>query len=155
MIYRVGARSSATAATANHVAAQLWNPSSGVPLWVREIHVASVTAAVSNTSIARSNARGATPTTTTTPDIDSDSEKALAPPSGAVLETATFGTQPTLDTPALESWNLPAVIGAGMMFVFGERGRGAIKVPPGAGLCVYTPVAVALVSSDFTFVWEE
>src|SRR5262245_52398878 len=99
MIYRVGGRTAATAATANHVAAQLWNASSTVPLWVRELHISSTTAGASNIGVNRSNARGATPTATVTPDIDNDVEKALAPPSTAVLELATFGTQPTLDSP--------------------------------------------------------
>jgi hypothetical protein len=155
MIYRVGGRSAATAATANHCAAQLWNPSTTVPLWIREIHVASTTAGVSNLAVNRSTARGATPATTVTPDIDNDVEKALAAPSVAVLELALFTTQPTIAAPDMERWNLPAVIGAGVMWIFGGRGDGAIKVGPGLGICVNTPVAVILPASDFTFVWEE
>lgn len=155
-IHRAGGRSTATAATADLVAANLWNPSSAVPIWVREIHVASTTAGVSNLAINRSSARGTGPSSTVTPDIDNDVDKAIATPAGALLDLGTYSTTaPTLDKPAMERWNLPAVIGAGAIFVFGERGRGAIKVPPGAGLAVYTPVAVILPASDITYVWEE
>lgn len=154
MIYRVGGRTVATAATISTVAAQLWNPSSTVPLWVREVHIASTTAGVSNIAMQRSTARG-TAGSTVTPDIDNDVEKALAAPSVAVLELATFSAQPTLAAPDMERWNLPAVVGAGAMFVFGARSQGAPKVPPGNGFCIYTPVAVALPASDVTFVWEE
>jgi hypothetical protein len=155
MIYRVSGRSAATAATLNHVAGQLWNPSTTVPIWVRELHVVVTTAAAANIGLQRSTARGATPGSTVTPDIDSDIENALSPPSASVLELATFGTQPTLATPAFENWYLPAVAGGGVMFVFGERGRGAVKVKPGNGLCVYTTQAAIFPASDVTFVWEE
>jgi hypothetical protein len=155
MIYRAAGRSAATAATANHCAGQLWNPSTTVPLWVREIHVVVTTAGAANIGLQRTTARGATPTTTVTPDIDSDIENALAPPSTAVLELATFTTQPTLATPSFQNWYLPAVAGAGVMFVFGERGRGAIKVKPGNGLAVYTTQAIIFPASDITAVWEE
>jgi hypothetical protein len=155
MIYRVSGRSAATAATSNHCAAQLWNPSTVAPIWVRELHCVVTTAGAANLGVERSTARGATPTTTVTPDIDNDIENALAPPSATVLELATFTTQPTLATPALQFWYLPAVAGAGVMLVFGERGRGAIKVKPGNGLCLYTTQAVIFPASDITYVWEE
>jgi len=149
--YALGGRTVATAATANHVAAQLWNPSTTIPIWVRQLWVCSTTAGVSNLAVNRSNARGATPTATVTPDIDSDLEKYVTPTTATVLELATFGTQPTLDAPAMFRWNLPAVIGAGFIFVWDPP----IKVPPASGLCLYTPTAVILPASDITFVWDE
>jgi hypothetical protein len=151
--YALGGRTVATAATANHVAAQLWNPHATIPIFVRQFWVCSTTAGVSNLAINRSNARGATPTATVTPDIDSDMDDYVTPTSASVLELATFGTQPTLDSPAMYRWNLPGVIGAGFIFVFDPP----IKVSPGNanGLCLYTPVAVILPASDITVIWDE
>ena len=149
--YSASGRSLATAATANHCAAQLWNPSTTVSIFVHEIHFVQTAAVVSNLVVQRSSARGAAPTATVTPDIDNDYEHGLAPPSGAVLELATFGTQPTLATPPLLAWNLPAAIGSGLMWVFSRP----IRVKPGAGICIATPVAVILQPGDCTVVWDE
>ena len=111
--YSVGGRSAATAATANHVAVQLWNPSTDNPILVVEIRASQNSAAVANHMLSRSSGRGATPTSTVTPDIDSQYERFLTQPSVSVLELATFGTQPTLATPPLEQTSLPAAVGAG------------------------------------------
>jgi hypothetical protein len=152
MRYSVAGRSLATAATANHVGAQLWNPSTSLPVWVRELHWFQTGAVVSNPAITRSSARGATPTATVTPDIDNHYDRALAPPSGVVLELATFGTQPTIDTVPLARYNQPAAAGSGFILVFGDDG---IEVKPGTGLVVATLVAVILQPADVTVVWEE
>lgn len=144
-------RTVATAATANHVGAQLWNPSSSASIYVYEIHWVKTVATVDNLSIQRSSTRGATPTATVTPDADNEFEGGTTSPTATVLELATFGTQPTLATPALLRWNLPAAIGAGLMWVFSTP----IRVRPGTGLCVATPVAVILQPADVAFVWEE
>lgn len=149
--YSVSGRSLATAATANHCAAQLWNPSTTIPIFVTEVHFVQTIATVSNLVIQRSSARGATPTATVTPDIDNDYDHGLAPPSASVLELATFSTQPTLATPPLKAWYLPAAIGSGLMWVFPHP----IKVKPGAGLCIATPVSVVLQPGDVVFDWDE
>lgn len=149
--YSVAGRAPNTAATANHCAAQLWNPSTTISIYVHEIHVAQTTATVSNLMVSRSTARGATPATTVTPDIDSNYEGVLAPASAAVLELALFSTQPTLAVPPRLQWNLPAAIGSGLMWVFAEPWR----VLPTNGICVATPVAVILQAADYTFVWTE
>ena len=133
--FALGGRTVATAATANHVAAQLWNPHATIPIFVRQFWVCSTTATASNLAINRSNVRGATPTSTVTPDIDSDMDAYVTPTTASVLELATFTTQPTLDAPAMYRWNLPGVIGAGFIFVFDPP----IKVAPGnATACVCT-----------------
>lgn len=151
--FAVAGRSANTAATADHTAAQLWNPDTTRSLWVAEIHIQkSSTATADSHGIARSSARGATPTTTVTPDLDSDFEREITPDTGAVLELATFGTQPTVASPYLYRGVLPAAVGAAVQYVFPGRG---LKVPPLSGLIVTTPVAVILMASDFTFVfWE-
>lgn len=151
--FSVAGRSANTAATADHVAAQLWNPDATRGLWVVEIHVQKTSTATADShGIVRSSARGATPTTTVTPDLDNDFEREVTPDTGAVLELATFGTQPTLATPYLYRGVLPAAIGSAVQYVFPGDG---IKVPFGTGLCVATPVAVILMASDFTFVFHE
>lgn len=150
--FAVGGRSVATAATADHVAGQLWNPDSVRSLWVVEIHMQKQSATADGHQITRSSARGATPTLTVTPDVDNDFEREVTPDTAAVLELATFGTQPTLAGPALYRGNLPAAVGAAAQYVFPGSG---IKVPPGTGLCVATPTALALIATDITIVFYE
>lgn len=150
--FSVGGRTAASAATANHVGAQFWNPSSSRSVYVTAVSWFQTVATVSNPAIQRSSARGATPTTTVTPDIDNNWDRDVAPASAAVLELATFSSQPTLAGPDLFKANLPAAIGSGFLVPFTGRG---IKVPAGTGLCVYTPVAVILQPADCTFFWEE
>src|SRR5207344_2116134 len=94
--YVAGGRTVATAATINHVAAQLWNPSTTMPIYVKQFWVVTTSATVSNLAINRSTNKGATPTTTVTPDIDNDIENYVAPVTASILELATFTTQPTL-----------------------------------------------------------
>lgn len=149
--YVVGGRTNATAATANHVAAQLWNPSTTMPIYVKQIWCVTTAATAANIGINRSTARGATPTATVTPDIDNDIENYVAPTSASVLELATFGTQPTLATPAMHRWNIAGVVGAGMIFAFDPY----VKVGPGNGICLYTPIAAVFPACDVTFIWEE
>lgn len=151
--YAVAGRSANTAATQDHVAAQLWNPDGSRGLWVVEVHIQkSTTATADSHGIVRSSARGATPTTTVTPDADNDFEREVVPDTGGVLELATFSSQPTLAAPYLYRGTLPAAIGSAVQYVFPGNG---IKVPFGTGLCVATPVAVILMASDFTFVFHE
>lgn len=145
-------RSIVTAATADHVAAQLWNPDSTRSLWVVEIHIAKTVATADHHGIARSSARGSTPTATVTPDLDNDFEREITPDTGAVLELATFSSQPTLTAPYMYRSNLPAAVGAGAQYVFPGSG---IRVLPGTGLCVATPVATAMQPIDATFIFHE
>jgi hypothetical protein len=151
MRWAIGGRGLATAATANHVLAQLWNPSSTRSVFVTGISLAQTAAVVSNSSVRRSSARGATPTSTVTPTIANDYERKIIPPTVAVLELATFGTQPTLDGPELFKWNEPAAIGSGFMIPFETKDVQGIQVLPGAGLTISTPVAVIHQVADVTF----
>lgn len=148
--YSVGGRSAATAATADHAAAALWNPSATKSIRVREIWCFKSVATVDHHQLLRITARG-TPGTTVTPDADNDFDRELAPPSGAVLDLATYTAQPTVQTPPLARANLPAAIGAGFIWVFAEP----ILVKAGTGLAICTPQANVLQASDFTFVWDE
>ena len=150
--FRVAGRmNAATAATANHVAAQFWNPSANARPRIIEVHIVVTTAAAAHISLQRSTARGATPGATATPDIDNSDSRDVAPPSASVLELAAFGTQPTVDASSLQRWILPASIGAGIILPLPD----GVTVPPGTGLCVLTPVATAFPISDISFVWDE
>jgi hypothetical protein len=149
--YAVGGRSAATAATADHVAAALWNPSSTKKIKVREIWVFKTVATADNHALRRITARG-TPGSTVTPDASNCFETPrVAPASGALLDLAAYTVQPTLTGVNLARANLPAAIGSGFIWVFTEP----IEIPPDEGLAITTPVATILQPSDFTFVWDE
>ena len=150
--YAGGRMNAATAATADHVACQLWNPASTKSIYVVEIMWTKTAAVADIHGLVRSSARGATPGATITPDADNASDRRAAPPSAAVLETAAFGTQPTLATPYLARTNLPAAIGAAWVLAFHDL---PIEVPAGTGLCVATPSATAMQISDFFWAWDE
>lgn len=149
---RVSGRTVATAATANHVAAQIWNPHATLRITVTEMHCAITTAGLANLGLARSTARG-TAGSTITPAIQNEAGREVAPPSGLLLDLAAFTVQPTLDSSTLylDRWNLPAAIGAGVILPFVP----GLVIPPGAGLCLLTPPAVIFPASDVTFVVDD
>ncbi len=149
--YAVGGRSSATAATANHAGAALWNPHSTIPLRVTEIAWSKTVATADNLAIMRITARG-TAGSTVTPTIVNDFLRGVAPPSGALLDLAAYTVQPTLDGSLyLYRWNLPAAVGAGIFWTF----RTPLRVPPGTGLALVTPPGTVLQPADVTFAWTE
>lgn len=150
MQFRCGGRTVATAATAGHAAATLWNPSSAVEMYLREFHFVNTTAASANLVIRRSTTRG-TAGSTVTPDIDNEVDRAATSPAGALLDLATYSVQPTLDTSELDRWMTAAVIGAGKIWTFPKR----VLIPPGQGITIATPVATAIAASDVTAVWDE
>lgn len=149
--FSVGGRSANTAATANHVAAALWNPSTAFMISVSEIWMTKTVGIVDNHQINFITTRG-TAGSTVTPDIDNNYERQAAPPSGALLDLAAYSVQPTLQTPALSRKNLPATIGSYLFWDFRDH---PIIVRPGQGLAISTPVAVVLQASDVHFVWDE
>jgi hypothetical protein len=149
LIYRVAGRSVATAATADNFGAALWNPHATKDITLREIHWFKTVATADNLGLARTTTRG-TATLTVTPDIDNHDDLLLAPISGALLDL-TYSAQPTIGSPYKMRINLPAAIGAGMIWVF-ERG---LRIPAGNGIGIATPTAVILQPGDITVVWEE
>jgi hypothetical protein len=148
--YYVAGRSAATAATANHCGANLWNPHGTKSLYVSEVWWFQTTAAVGNQGLVRTSTIG-TPGSTITPDADNATDRRAVPPSACTLGLGTFSVQPTLQTPYLAQGNTAAAIGAGFIWVFPMP----IEVPAGTGLAIATPVAVVLAASDVTFRWEE
>lgn len=147
--YAVAGRAAATAATADNVGAALWNPAAAKGLKVVEVHWFKITATADNLGIVRISTRG-TQTLTVTPDADNDYERLVVPATGALLDL-TYSAQPTLQTPYLKRINLPAAVGAGVMWVFPIP----IDVPFGTGLAIATPTAVVLQSADVTFVFDD
>lgn len=144
----------ATAATATHVIAQLWNPGTlaGRRIKVVEVWIYKAGAGAANDSLYlnRTSARG-TAGSTVTPDVDNSSEFDSAPPSGALLDLAAFTGQPTLSSPGMIGWVAPAVAGAGISIPI-PRG---IIVPPSAGLAIVQRAATAWPTSEVTFIFED
>lgn len=150
--YSVGGRTAATAATADQSGAALWNASTTKTIYCKEAHWFKSAATADNEQLIRTTNRGTTPGSTATPDIDSDYNRAVAPVSGAVLDMAAWATYPTVAGPPLARTNLPAAVGAGVIWVFGGDG---IAIPQSTGLAIGTPVATILQAGDATFVWDE
>ncbi len=67
-----------------------------------------------------------------TPDIDNHSERAIAPPSGMLLDLAEFTVQPTFAAAFLGPSIEPAG-GTGAAYMYDLPRRG-IAIPPGTGL---------------------
>lgn len=147
----VGARTAATAATANAAAAVIWNPHASLRPriylweWLKTVATADFLA------IVRATARG-TATTTVTPTIVNETDRAVAPPSGLVVDTA-WSVAPTLEGTSAPLWRGPmgAAVGAG----FSETMPEEWEIPPGAGLAFITPVATILQPADLNFRWAE
>jgi len=147
--YAISGRSTATAATANHAGAAVWNASAVRQIKVVEIWWFKRVATADNIALQRITVRG-TPASTVTPDIDNDLEKVVAPVSGFVLDLGVYSAEPTFSTPPLAQTNLPASLGAGFIWVFS-----GIWIPAGTGLALYTPDAVVLQPGDVTFIVDD
>lgn len=150
--FSVGGRSAATAATANHAGAQLWNASTSKSVFVTQIAWSKTVATADNLGIVRSSARG-TAGSTVTPAQQNDYAYDAAPQSGVLLDLAAFSVQPTLisSTAYMFRWHLPAAVGAGFILPL----PGPIEVPAGTGLVLVTPPAVILQPADVSFFWTE
>lgn len=149
--YAVGGRTVATAATANHAAAGLWNPSATKAIKLRELWAFKTVATVDNHGLRRITTRGTAGSTVTPDATTSFDTPRIVPQSGVLLDLAAYTVQPTLVGVLLARANLPAAVGAGFIWVFAEP----VVIPPGEGLALITPEAVILQPSDVVFVWDE
>lgn len=150
--YMAGGRmNAATDATADSTAFVIRNASTTKTIYVREIWAAVTAATVAQLGLVRTSTAGTTPGTTVTPDIDNDTQRAVAPVSGALLETSNFATEPTVAGPYLARANTPAAVGSGFLWVFNTP----IAVPQATGLAVVATTAVLVPIFDFTFIWDE
>lgn len=150
--YSVGGRTAATAATANHCGAALWNASSTRWLFITQISWAKTVATADNVGFVRISTRG-TAGSTVTPAQQNDYTYDGAPPTGALLDLAAYSVQPTIisSTAYIWRWHLPAAVGAGFILPL----PAPIGVPPGAGLAIVTPPATVLQPADVGFWWYE
>lgn len=141
----------ATAASADDVIAQLWNPDSLKSIRVIEMGLFKAGAGTANDSIYvdRSSARG-TQSVTVTPDADNAWEADDVPASGALLDVD-FSAEPTLKGNPMFGWVAAAVAASGFIW---PTPRG-IRVPAGTGLCICQRAATAWPTSEAYFVWEE
>lgn len=154
--YLVRGRTVATAATADHGVAHLWNPHASQRLRVKEIGInciAAAPAAGASVYLRRTTVRG-TAGSTVTPGIQHDVDRAIAPPSGALLDLAAFTGQPTFETGGMFGWGFAAVQASGILYPVGLSPKG-IAIPPGAGLAIVTAVAVVIPASEVWFGFEE
>lgn len=151
-VYYVRGFTAATAATADHVIAQLWNPAAGRRIKVVEFAIFKAGAGAANDSgrLVRTTTIG-TVGSTVTPDADNSGEGDATPSSAATLGLAAYTVQPTLASPGMYGWVAPSVAGAGIILPF-PRG---IALPPGTGLAFAQRAATAWPTSEVTFVFED
>ena len=152
-MYTVRGRSAATAATADHAIAQLWNAHSTQRIRCVQFSVQPITDPGANAGmrLKRSTARG-TAGSTVTPNIDNHSESAVAPVSGALLDLAAFSVQPTLASAELGP-DFHAASSQGSVFIYDIPG--GIAIPPGTGLVLSQAGAFVFAASTIHFVWFE
>ena len=150
--YSVGGRSVATAATGDNVGAALWNPHATKPIWVRKIEWFKTVGTADNPSLVRISTRG-TASLTVTPTATNDWQSASVAPVSGMLLDLTYSAQPTVAGVYLIRNNLIATVGAGLVWDLDKDG--GIRVGPGTGLAVATPVAVILQPADVTFYVKE
>lgn len=152
-MYTVRGRTVASAATADHGIAALWNPHGTQRIKVLQFAYVAAAApgAGAGFNLQRITARG-TPGSTVTPGISNHSTRGIAPPSGALLDLATYSVQPTPDTVDMGlGWVLAAVAASGVIYNI----PGGIVIPPGAGLALLNNAAIAVPAGDVSFVWLE
>lgn len=154
--YAVRGFTAATAATADHVIAEIWNPGTVTGRRIKLVEWAlfkagGVGAAADSIYLRRSTAKG-TSGSTVTPSAANADDNASAPPSGFTVELAAFTVQPTLASlPGMSGWVAPAVQGAGLVWPV-PRG---IWIPAGAGLCICQRAATAWPTSEVSVTVED
>jgi len=150
--YSVRGFTGATAATADHTIAALWNPDSVKRLCLLEHGCFKAGAGTANDSvyITRITTKG-TPASDVTPDADNAWLGDDTPGSGALLSIGAYSAQPTKASPPLFGWVASAAAGSGYIW---PTPRG-IWVPPGTGIAIVQRAATAWPTSEVYFVWEE
>lgn len=149
--YRVRGRTAATAATAAHAIAAIWNAHATKRICVLEFGIFKTGAGTAADAIElrRTTTRG-TAGSTVTPAIAQADDRDVAPPSGPTLDLAAFTVQPTLEAGGLFGWTAAAVAASGIVYP-----TGGIVIPPGAGLAIVQVAATAWPVSDVSFRWTE
>ena len=152
-IYSVRGFTAATAATADHCIAELWNPDSLKRIKVLETGLFKAGAGAANDSIyiCRTTAKG-TAGSELTPAAANAWANDDVPSSGALLELSAFSVQPTkASAPFMFGWVAAAVAASGFIW---PTPRG-IEIAAGTGLAIVQRAATAWPTSEVYFVWEE
>lgn len=148
-MYRMSGRTAATAATIGNAAFGIWNPHSTLRPRTAEIAICANSAPAAGASLflSRTTARG-TASSTVTPDIDNDIQRAQTPTSGLLLDV-TYTVQPTFDASAMWQWSFAAVAASGVIVPL------EITLPPGTGIAFRNVTAVVFPASDVSVAWRE
>lgn len=152
MLHSVRGLTAATAATADHAIAAIWNPDSAKRIKVLEfsIFAAAAPGAGSGFYLRRLSARGTAGSTVTLVQAHS-LENDEAANSAFVLDLATYSVQPTLVAGAIgPGFVFAAVAASGILVPL----RG-ITVPPGAGIALVNRAAIAVPACEVSFVVED
>lgn len=158
-VYSVEGLTAATAATANHAIAALWNNDSTKRIGLIEVGIYESGTTGRVFILNQITTRG-TPGSTITPDADNNWDNdGEAPPSGALLDLAAYTVQPTLQTPGLfgvETTVQTGSEGSGYVWAFQASGGGRdFELPAGEGLAITQLTAAITAISEVYFVWEE
>jgi hypothetical protein len=142
-------RATVTTTAIGTVIAQLWNPHATARITVVEFFILfnATPAADGAVTFIATSTRG-TPGSTVTPDIINHSQRAIAPPSGVVLDRAPFSVQPTWDADLDTGWYLRVRAGSGILRRINHL------IVPGHGLGLWQLVATAGYY-DLGFSWYE
>ena len=155
-MYSVRGRTVATAATADHAIASLWNPHASQRIKIVSFALfknGGAGTAGDSFRLRRITARG-TAGSTQTPNISNHSTRGVGPVSGALLDLAAFSVQPTLEASSVDmgiGYTPPALQGAGIVLPI----PGGIELGPGAGVAIIQVAATIWPTSDITFSWLE
>jgi len=155
-MYSLRGRNAATAATADHAIWTLWNPHATqvVKLIAFSMFAQSGTPASGfSCRLRRITARG-TPGSTVTPGIANHSTRGVAPPSGVLLDLASFTVQPTLEPGSVDmgiGYTFAPANGSGLIYPI----PGGIEIPGGAGLAMLQLPAAASVAFEISATWLE
>lgn len=151
--HRISGTTAASAATADHAIAAIWNPSSTVTITVYEIAVVAFAApgAGAGFLVRRLSARGTAGSSVTSAIGHCLSWARTASQSGFILDMAAYSVQPTLITGDLDAWVFAAVTASGIIKPYPE----GIEVPAGEGLAIINRAAIAFPTSEVSFAVSE
>lgn len=148
-MYRMSGRSAATTATTGNALFGMWNPHATVRIRTVEIGVCCNGAPAAGASLfmSRTTARG-TSTSTVTPTIDSDMQRAQIPTAVPVLDL-TYSAQPTFSAAPLWQWTFAAVSASGIIVPL------EVAIPGGTGIAFRNVGGIIFPISDISVAWRE
>lgn len=147
-LYEVGISVSPGAAAAN--LGNLWNANSSRHIWARELGLfIAATAVAADLMLARYGTRG-TQSTTIVGQAQDPADVAAT----ATVDSAWSASAPTVPSTTLRRINLPATVGAGVIWTWPPSGNSkGLKVAAAAGLQVWTATASTVIRQYWA--WDE